>query len=474
MTQSTLRALSQPEEQVTDPLTELLRSGARELIAQAVEAELQVLLEQHAEHRLPDGRKAVVRNGYLPERTVQTGIGNVDIKVPKVRDRSGSGVRFNSTLLPPYLKRARSVEELLPWLYLKGVSTGDYQDALAALLGDQAKGLSANTISRLKQHWIDDHRRWCQRDLSQKRYVYWWADGVYSNVRMDDRLCLLVIIGVTEHGRKELVAVEDGYRESEASWSELLSGLRARGLTTSPKLAIGDGALGFWKALAKCYPDTRHQRCWVHKTANILSALPKSVQPKVKAALHEIWMAETRADAHKAFDRTLVRFESKYPGAMASGNSPAILLSCTNNLPDLIRWPEGVVVIALADVMVTHLEESRIDKARLYKLMAGGQARDQQTSDCPVEYDAFRKVLSIKGKPDWHITGDKQAKVVEYMYQQALNGRWELQANEILTATKIKTSSSGSVRMQSLFKGSLEWEDYIANPSRGRYSFNLG
>jgi len=316
MTKSTLRALSQPEEQVTDPLTELLRNGARELIAQAVEAELQVLLEQHAEHRLPDGRKAVVRNGYLPERTVQTGIGNVEIKVPKVRDRSGSGVRFNSALLPPYLKRARSVEELLPWLYLKGVSTGDYQDALAALLGDQAKGLSANTISRLKQHWIDDHRRWCQRDLSQKRYVYWWADGVYSNVRMDDRLCLLVIIGVTEHGRKELVAVEDGYRESEASWSELLSGLRARGLTTSPKLAIGDGALGFWKALAKCYPDTRHQRCWVHKTANILSALPKSVQPKVKAALHEIWMAETRADAHKAFDRTLVRFESKYPGAM--------------------------------------------------------------------------------------------------------------------------------------------------------------
>jgi transposase-like protein len=316
MTKSTLRALSQPEEQVTDPLTELLRNGARELIAQAVEAELQVLLEQHAEHRLPDGRKAVVRNGYLPERTVQTGIGDVEIKVPKVRDRSGSGVRFNSSLLPPYLKRARSVEELLPWLYLKGVSTGDYQDALSALLGDKAKGLSANTISRLKQHWIDEHRGWCQRDLSQKRYVYWWADGIYSNVRMDNRLCLLVIIGVTEHGHKELVAVEDGFRESEDSWSELLLGLRERGLTTSPKLAIGDGALGFWKALAKCYPDTRHQRCWVHKTANILSALPKSVQPKVKAALHDIWMAETQDEAHKAFDRALVRFEPKYPGAM--------------------------------------------------------------------------------------------------------------------------------------------------------------
>jgi transposase-like protein len=316
MTKSTLRALSQPEEQVTDPLTELLRNGARELIAQAVEAELQVLLEQHAEHRLPDGRKAVVRNGYLPERTVQTGIGDVEIKVPKVRDRSGSGVRFNSSLLPPYLKRARSVEELLPWLYLKGVSTGDYQDALSALLGDKAKGLSANTISRLKQHWIDEHRGWCQRDLSQKRYVYWWADGIYSNVRMDNRLCLLVIIGVTEHGHKELVAVEDGFRESEDSWSELLLGLRERGLTTSPKLAVGDGALGFWKALAKCYPDTRHQRCWVHKTANIMSALPKSVQPKVKAALHDIWMAETQDDAQKAFDRALVRFEPKYPGAM--------------------------------------------------------------------------------------------------------------------------------------------------------------
>ncbi len=316
MTKSTLRALSQPVEQVTDPLTELLRSGARELIAQAVEAELQVLLERHAEHRLPDGRKAVVRNGYLPERTVQTGIGDVEIKVPKIRDRSGSGVRFNSSLLPPYLKRARSVEELLPWLYLKGVSTGDYQDALAALLGDQAKGLSANTISRLKQHWIDEHRDWCQRDLSQKRYVYWWADGIYSKVRMDDRLCLLVIIGVTEHGRKELVAVEDGYRESDASWSELLLSLRERGLTTSPKLAIGDGALGFWKALTKCYPDTRHQRCWVHKTANILNAVPKSVQPKMKAALHEIWMAETRDSAHKAFDRAMVRFGSKYPGAM--------------------------------------------------------------------------------------------------------------------------------------------------------------
>lgn len=317
MTDSTLRALSQPEPHVADPLHELLRQGARDLIAKAVEAELATFLAQYAEQRLDDGRQAVVRNGYLPERTVQTGIGDVSVQVPKVRDRSGGGVRFNSSLLPPYLKRARSIEELIPWLYLKGISTGDYQEALAALLGDQAKGLSANTVSRLKKQWEDEHTEWRKRDLDDRRYVYWWADGVYSNVRMDDRLCLLVIIGVTEQGRKELVAVEDGFRESAASWETLLTGLRERGLITAPKLAVGDGAMGFWAALSKIYPETDHQRCWVHKTANVLNKLPKSVQPKVKADLHDIWMAETRDEAQQAFDRTLKRFEAKYPKAMA-------------------------------------------------------------------------------------------------------------------------------------------------------------
>jgi transposase-like protein len=316
MSESTLRVLSQPEIEETDPLHALLREGAKELIAKAVEAELAAFLDVYGDRRLDDGRRAVVRNGYLPERTVQTGIGDVAVRVPKVRDRSGGGTVFRSELLPPYLKRARSVEELIPWLYLKGVSTGDYQEALSALLGDQAKGLSANTISRLKQQWLDEHRAWCRRDLSDRRYVYWWVDGVYSNVRLDDRLCLLVVIGVTEHGHKELIAVEDGHRESEASWLELLTGLRERGLTQGPKLAVGDGALGFWKALNKLYPDTAHQRCWVHKTANVLEKLPKSVQPKVKAALREIWMAETREDAHKAFARALKRFEAKYPKAM--------------------------------------------------------------------------------------------------------------------------------------------------------------
>jgi transposase-like protein len=316
MSNCTLKSVTTPAEAVLDPLTELLRVGARDLIKQAVEAELADMLSQYESHKLPDGRQAVVRNGYLPERTLQTGLGDVAIQVPKVRDRSGDGVKFTSSLLPPYLKRTKSIEELLPWLYLKGLSTGDYSEALWALLGKDAKGLSANTISRLKADWLDEYREWQKQDLSQKRYVYWWVDGIYSNVRMDDRLCLLVIIGVTEHGYKELVAVEDGYRESSASWQEVLINLRERGLTVAPKLAVGDGALGFWNALSKAYPDCKHQRCWVHKTANVLAKLPKSVQPKVKASLQDIWMAETREDAYKAFDNAIARFSAKHSKAM--------------------------------------------------------------------------------------------------------------------------------------------------------------
>lgn len=316
MNDFTLKAVATPGEIINDPLSELLRIGARGLIAQAVEAELAMMMLQHEDKKLPDGRLAVVRNGYLPERTIQTGLGDVAIRVPKVRDRGRTGIKFNSDLLPPYLKRSTSIEEMLPWLYLKGLSTGSYGEALSSLLGEQAKGLSANTISRLKSQWIDEHTEWRKRDLSDKRYVYFWADGVYSHVRMDDRLCLLVIIGVTEHGTKELVAVEDGFRESTASWTEVLTGLRERGLTFSPKLAVGDGALGFWGALSKVYPACRHQRCWVHKTANVLNKLPKSMQPKVKEALHDIWMAESRDKAKAAFDSAITRFGTKYPQAM--------------------------------------------------------------------------------------------------------------------------------------------------------------
>lgn len=316
MSDCMLKAGQTPVSGLDDPLTELLRNGAQELIKQAVEAELEALLEKHAGLTLLDGRRAVVRNGYLPARTVQTGVGDVPVRVPKVRDRSGSGIHFTSQLLPPYLRRTRRVEELLPWLYLKGISTGDFPEALSALLGEHAKGLSANTISRLKSQWLLEHREWSQADLSAKRYVYWWADGVHSQVRMDDRLCLLVIIGVTEDGTKELVAVAGGYRESSDSWEEVLMSLRQRGLNVSPHLATGDGALGFWKAMDKVYPDTRHQRCWVHKTANVLSKLPKVMQPNVKAALQQIWMAPTRDAAHKAFDDTIARFGHKYAQAM--------------------------------------------------------------------------------------------------------------------------------------------------------------
>jgi putative transposase len=315
MTNSNVINLNKPEQ--NDPLQEVLREGARKLLAAAIEAEVAAFIAQH--HALKtDGNKAVVvRNGYLPERSIQIGLGDMAVKVPKVRDRSGSGIKFNSSLVPPYLKRTKNIEEFLPWLYLRGISTGDFSETLKHLLGPDAPGLSAATISRLKQDWEQDYQDWTRRDLSQKRYIYVWADGVYSHVRMDDRLCLLVIIGSDENGRKELVALADGYRESAASWEEVLTDLRQRGLKTAPKLAIGDGALGFWKAVGKLWPETDQQRCWVHKTANVLEKLPKAMQPKVKEALHAIWQAETRAAAYQAFDHCLERFEPKHPKAMA-------------------------------------------------------------------------------------------------------------------------------------------------------------
>jgi transposase-like protein len=301
---------------VIDELSELLRNGARELIFKAVQEEFEVFLEGYESLRLMDGRKAVVRNGYLPARKVQTGIGDVEVQVPKSRDRGKNGIKFNSALLPPYLKRTKSVEEMLPWLYLKGVSTGDYQEALRSLLGDSASGLSPNAISRLKLNWQAEYDDWRHRDLSGKKYVYWWADGIYSKVRMDDRICLLVIIGATEDGRKELVAVEDGHRESSDSWASLLTDLRKRGLAEGPKLATADGALGFWKALSMIYPAARQQRCWVHKTANVLDKLPKSMQDKVKESIHDIWMAPGRHEAQEAFELALEKFRAKYPKAM--------------------------------------------------------------------------------------------------------------------------------------------------------------
>jgi transposase-like protein len=312
MTDSNVIQLNSP---VVDGLSEVLKQGAQQLLAKAIEAEVAELLSQYSNLK-EDGKQAVVRNGYLPERTVQTGLGDIPVKVPKVRDRSGQGIKFNSKLIPPYLKRTKAIEEFIPWLYLKGISTGDMQPALETLLGEGAAGLSANTVSRLKQSWEQDYDQWRQRDLSKRRYVYIWADGVYCNVRMDDKLCLLVLIGSDDTGRKEVLAVVDGYRESEASWMEVIEQLESQGLQIPPKLIAGDGALGLWKAVAKKWPTAAAQRCCVHKTANVLNKVPKAIQPKIKEALHDIWMADTRQAAYSAFDNCLRRFEAKYPKAM--------------------------------------------------------------------------------------------------------------------------------------------------------------
>jgi transposase-like protein len=306
---------------IDDPLTEILRSKARDLLAIALEMEAQAFIDQYKALRLPDGRQRVVRNGYLPEREVMTGIGPVKVQGVRVRDRGeGESVAFSSKILPPYLRKSRSIEALLPWLYLKGVSTGDFNEALQALLGPSAEGLSASTISRLKGSWEEEYRHWRQRRFDQKKktYVYFWVDGIYCKVRSDgEKQCLLVIIGATKDGKKELVAIEDGYRESPESWKSLLLDLKERGLTTPPKLAVGDGALGFWQALYEVYGETRQQRCWVHKTRNVLDKLPKSLQAQAKAHLHDIWMAPTKKEANKAFDFFLAFYEAKYPKATA-------------------------------------------------------------------------------------------------------------------------------------------------------------
>ena len=304
MKDDTVVFLRQPGTFSDDPLTDILRAGARQLLAQAIEAEVEGHIVAHAELTDAQGRRRVVRHGYLPEREIQTGLGAVRVKAPRVRDRDpeapGGRIGFTSSILPRYLRRSKSMEELLPWLYLKGISSGDFGEALAALLGPDAPGLTASTISRLKALWWDEYEAWQQRDLSARRYVYFWADGVYFSPRMEhDKQCVLVIIGADETGHKNIVGMVDGYRESAQSWKELLLDLKRRGLQAGPELAVGDGALGFWRALREVYGDTRVQRCWVHKTANVLNQMPKSLQARAKGHLHYIWMAETRAKPTK-------------------------------------------------------------------------------------------------------------------------------------------------------------------------------
>ena len=331
MTESTSQPYRFPEapirpgDQPRDVLTHILRNGAQDMLAKAVQDEIAVYLAERSDLVDEQGHQFVVRNGYLPERKIITGIGAVAVQQPRVRDRRPEQEReqFTSSILPRYLRKTKSIEELLPWLYLKGISTGDFGEALQALLGEKANGLSASTITRLKSIWENEYKDWSKRSLADKHYVYVWADGIHFNIRLEDpdnsRQCILVLMGATADGNKELIAISDGYRESAASWKEILLDCRQRGLGErggDPKLAIGDGALGFWAAIDELWPSTLHQRCWVHKTSNVLNKMPKSLHGKGKSMLHNIWMAQTQAEANKAFDLFVETFAAKYPKAV--------------------------------------------------------------------------------------------------------------------------------------------------------------
>ena len=322
MSKPTPLPTNEPVTTPKDALSEVLRTGAQRMLTAALEAEVAAYLAEFAEARDEAGHRLVVRNGHCPERKIQTGLGSVKVRRPRVDDRrvdeKGNRFRFTSKILPPYLRRTKSMEELIPWLYLKGISTGDFSEALAALLGQEAPGLSPSTVVRLKRGWEKDFKEWSRRDLTGKRYVYIWVDGIHFNIRLEEhRQCILVVMGATEDGKKELLAVQDGYRESEQSWKEVLLDLKARGLIQDPELAVGDGALGFWKALPQVWPGTRSQRCWCHKTANVMNKLPKGEQSHAKTALHQIWMAATRDDALRAFELFIETYEAKFPKAVA-------------------------------------------------------------------------------------------------------------------------------------------------------------
>ena len=317
---SNIVALRQPDD-IDDPLTNILRAGARQLLAQAVEIEVETFLATVKDLKLADGRARVVRHGYGPARTIATGIGPVEVARAKIRDRGAAGdgerIRFSSAILPLWARRTRSLDALLPVLYLRGISTGDFQEALTALLGKDAPNLSPAVISRLTAEWQGEYERWQKRDLSARRYVYVWADGVFLQTRMEDHgECMLVLIGATPEGKKELIGFQVGVRESTQSWRELLIDVKQRGLQIAPEIAVGDGALGFWKALDEVFPGTRHQRCWVHKTVNVLDKVPLSVQANMKKDLREVYWAPNRAAAEVALDVFAEKYRAKYGRAV--------------------------------------------------------------------------------------------------------------------------------------------------------------
>jgi len=318
MTKNTVKLRINPEENIVNqPLDEIVRNGAKEMLEKALKIEVDLFLERYQYILNDEGNRKVVRNGRGRPRKIVTGAGQIEVETPRIDDRAleiQQEPRFKSSIVPPYLRRTKNIDELLPVLYLKGISTGDFSEALESILGKDVIGLSAQNIVRLKQVWQKEYEQWSKRELSHKEYAYWWADGVHFNVRLDnERQCILVIIGVTVDGQKEIIAVEDGFRESKESWTSVIRKIKRLGITTAPKLAIGDGALGFWAAIQEEFPETNHQLCWVHKTANILDKLPKSLQGKAKTMIHDIYLAPTKVDANNSFDIFIEEFEAKYP-----------------------------------------------------------------------------------------------------------------------------------------------------------------
>jgi transposase-like protein len=307
---------SKENEELRETLDEVLQRGALKMLQEVLEAEVEDYLTRHRAARDERGRAQVVRNGKAPARQLVTGSGTLAVRAPRVNDRrvdaNGQRQRFTSELLPSYMRRAPKVTEVLPILYLRGLSTGDFQRALPVLLGEDAAGLSPTTITRLTAGWEAEYHTWRRRDLREVDYVYVWVDGVHFRVRLEeDRLCTLVMIGVRADGTKELIAVEDGYRESTDSWATVLRDLKRRGLR-APAVAVGDSALGFWAAVGAVWPETREQRCWVHRLANVLDKLPTRLQPKAKQALHAIMNAPTRAEAEAGIDAFAAEYDPKY------------------------------------------------------------------------------------------------------------------------------------------------------------------